>query len=71
MTRATSFSSSDVTRLLRALRKAGEPVQSVEIDPTGKIVARLGAAESLADAGNPWDEVLANDKVERSSGKRH
>lgn len=61
MTRAVSFSSSDVTRLLRALRKAGEPVRSVEIDPNGKIVAKLGAAESPAADGNPWDEVLTHD----------
>lgn len=73
MTKPVTFSTCDVARLVKALRRAGEELVSVEIDPSGKIAAKFGkpgSEESAADA-NPWDEVLTNGQEERPADQRH
>jgi hypothetical protein len=72
MTKPVSFTTGDVTRLVKALRRAGEQIASVEIDPSGKIVARFGAAGAEEPKpANPWDEVLTDGQEERPAAQRH
>lgn len=72
MTKPVHFATSDVTRLVKALRKAGETPTSVEIDPNGRIVARFGSpAAEDSHGANPWDEVLTNGQEERPADQRH
>jgi hypothetical protein len=63
-----SFRERDVTRLIRAARKAGVELNRVSVDPrTGKIIATFGTPEDgqvLSTNGhadeNQWDEVLGH-----------
>ena len=73
MSKPLNFATGDITRLVKALRKAGETPTSVEIDPSGKIVAKFGPPENddPASGVNPWDEVLTNGQEERPAVKRH
>jgi hypothetical protein len=58
---ANRFNQREVSRALRAARRAGETVERVEIDPaTGRIsviIAKSGEAATGRNT-NPWDEVL-------------
>jgi hypothetical protein len=58
---ANRFNQREVSRALRAARRAGETVERVEIDPaTGRIsviIAKSGEAATGSNT-NPWDEVL-------------
>jgi len=50
----------DVTRMVRALRAAGEKVQRVEVDKNGKIVVIVGDAEQTTTTtgeANEWDRM--------------
>ncbi len=56
---ALTFRESDLTRALRATRKAGIAVQRVEID-NGKIIVVVGMPQSARandDQRNEWDTV--------------
>lgn len=69
MTRPAVFTQADIAKLLKGAKAAGMSVASVEIDRSGKIVAKFGAAASADDSAtaavaNEWDEVL-NDAQER------
>lgn len=68
MTRPAAFTQADIAKLLKGAKAAGLTPSSVEIDRSGKIVARFGAAgagdEAPADA-NEWDEVLTNGQENR------
>jgi len=61
-----AFKESDLTRAVKAARKAGLEVERVEVDRDGKIViitGKPGASGELngnGSAENPWDEVLKN-----------
>lgn len=70
MSKPVAFTVGDVTRLLRALRKAGETPTSVEIDPTGRIVAKLSTTAAPTGDGNPWDDLL-NGQEQRPAAERH
>lgn len=57
MSRKASFQESDLSRALRAARKAGLDVARVEIDKDGKIVLVTGEPETVVRT-NEWDSVL-------------
>lgn len=67
MTRQAVFTQGDIAKLLKGAKAAGMSVHSIEIDRSGKIVARFdGAAGEAAPAeGNEWDEVLPDGQEER------
>jgi hypothetical protein len=54
----SAFKQTDVTRALRAVSAARQPVQRIEIDPaTGKIVVFVGKPEEQDTEGNEWDKI--------------
>jgi hypothetical protein len=58
--RPSAFRGSDVTRLTRAVQKAGLEIPRVEVNREGVIVVvpgKLGEISALV-VGNEWDEVL-------------
>lgn len=56
--RRAVFTQSDVTKVLKAYRDAGLPVDRCEIDPrTGKIVVYSPSAPD--NGNNPWDTATA------------
>lgn len=57
MSRKATFQESDLSRALRAARKAGLEIARVEIDQSGKIVLVTGEPETVGRA-NEWDDVL-------------
>ena len=62
---ANRFNQSEVSRALRAARRAGETVERVEIDPaTGRITV------IIAKAGD-GDNVKTGNEVENWIGKHH
>lgn len=69
MTRPAVFTQADIAKLLKGAKAAGLTVASVEIDRSGKIVARFGsAADGVTPAeANEWDEVLTNGQGERTA----
>jgi len=69
MTRPAVFTQADIAKLLKGAKAAGMSVASVEIDRSGKIVARFGAAagEAVAPEANEWDEVLPDGQGERTA----
>ena len=51
-----AFKQRDLTRALRAVSAAGQPVQRVEIDREGKIIVFVGKPEQPDHVGgNEWD----------------
>lgn len=58
MTRPTRFTQADLTRAVRAMRKAGEHVTGARIEPDGSIVVLTGTSEAANDR-NPLDRILA------------
>ena len=53
-----AFKQCDLTRALRAVSAAGQPVRRVEIEPaTGKTVVFVGKPEEQDTEGNEWDRV--------------
>ena len=53
-----AFKQGDVTRALRAVSKAGQPVQRIEINREGKIVVFMGKPEEREGLGdNERDQV--------------
>jgi hypothetical protein len=60
-----AFKESDVTRLLKAAKKAGVEFVRVEIED-GKISVVAGKPNDEAVMQNPWDEIYAPDQ-KRSS----
>jgi hypothetical protein len=53
-----SFRQSDVTRAIRATRKAGVVPSRVEIDRNGKIIIIAGTADPVGDEEpNEWDRT--------------
>jgi len=58
---AQKFTKRDVIRALRAVKAAGEKVQRVEVDKSGKIVVVVGDAEQTATTAtgeaNEWDRI--------------
>lgn len=65
MNRPGAFTQRDITTVLRAAKAAGERVASIEIDLTGKIVAKFGAAADEAPSNDP-DDVYDNWKKKRA-----
>lgn len=62
MSRPAAFTQADIAKLLKGAKAAGMLVASVEIDRSGKIVAKFGkpgGEDGLAP--NEWDEVLNPD----------
>lgn len=68
-TRASAFRQSDVARVIRGAQAAGLTVVSIEIDLSGKIVARFGEG-AVSVSGNEWDEVLTDGQAQRAASKR-
>ena len=59
-----TFRQSDVTRAIKAVRKAGERAKRVEIDTvTGNIVVLLAAEDEVKPERdrNDWDEIHGQD----------
>ncbi len=68
MTRPAVFTQADIAKLLKGAKAAGMTVASVEIDRSGKIVARFGGAGAAASAEtNEWDEVLGDGQGQRTA----
>lgn len=66
MSRPAVFTQGDIAKILKGAKAAGIAVASVEIDRSGKIVARfVGAADGEAEPYNEWDEVLTDGKAKR------
>jgi hypothetical protein len=57
--RAT-FKETDLTRALRAARKAGADVERVEVGRDGRIVLVLKDGEKVFTERNEWDEWRAS-----------
>jgi hypothetical protein len=55
----SAFKQSDLTRAVRAVRKAGVDIGRVEIDRSGKIVIVTTAETTKTEGGNEWDRALA------------
>jgi len=51
-----TFRETDLTRALRAARKAGADVERVEIGRDGRIVLVLKSGDEVSPEGNEWDE---------------
>lgn len=58
MTRPARFTSADLTRAVKAMRKAGEQVASAKIEPDGSITVLTIAAQAANDGGNPLERHL-------------
>lgn len=71
MSRAATFTQADIRRALCGAKAAGETVNSVEIDSTGRIVIRLARTPEHFDNENEWDEVLTNGKTKQSPAERN
>ena len=57
MTRPARFSQSDLTRAVKAVRKAGLDVAGAEISPEGAIRVLTAAGLPANDVGNPLDRL--------------
>jgi len=55
MTAPARFKLSDVTRVIKAVKRAGEAEAKVVLEPNGNIVILTGRL-AKADEPNPWDE---------------
>ena len=51
-----TFKETDLTRALRAARKAGADVERVEISRDGRIVLVLNKGDEVFPEGNEWDK---------------
>lgn len=66
MSRPAAFTQGDIAKVLKGATAAGLTVASIEIDRSGKIVARFGSAMPAPhDSGNEWDVVLNNGQEKR------
>lgn len=52
--RPATFAQSDLTKVLKAFRAAGQPMPQIVIEPQRLIVSPLSDASRAADP-NPWD----------------
>lgn len=52
--RRAAFTQSDLTKVLKAFRDAGQPMPQIVIEPQRLIVSPLSDATALAGP-NPWD----------------
>lgn len=53
-----AFKQTDVTRALRGVSAAGQPIQRIEINREGKIVVFVGKPEEREGLGdNEWDKT--------------
>jgi hypothetical protein len=66
-----AFKQADVTRAMKGLKAAGEKVERIEIDRSGKIVAFLAGSGTSVGGVNEWDEVFDDAKVKRLAAERH
>ncbi len=57
MKHSNSFSQTDISRLLKAVEKAGKHVEQIEIDVNGRIIAVFNPTKNRS-SNNPWDSVL-------------
>jgi hypothetical protein len=55
---ASAFKETDVTRALRAVAAAGQPIRGVRFDKLGGFVVLIGKLEDSTVKLNAWDEVL-------------
>jgi hypothetical protein len=55
-----TFKETDLTRALRAARKAGADVDRVEIGRDGRIVLVFKNGDRVSPEGNEWDEWRAS-----------
>lgn len=62
-----AFRQRDVTRLVKAIKAAGEQVGRVEVDNDGRIaiIARKPSDATKASELNPWDTVLAGETKQK------
>jgi hypothetical protein len=57
---ASAFKETDLTRALRAIAAAGQPIRGVRFDKSGGFVVLIGKSENNTLTPNAWDEVLDN-----------
>lgn len=74
MSRPAAFTQADILKLIKAAKAGGANLASVEIDRTGKIVAKFGPAEAADETAagfNEWDEVLTDGQAQRAPHRRN
>lgn len=59
MTRPARFTSADLTRAVKAMRKAGERVMGAKIELDGSITVLTDLTQAANDRRNPLDRVLS------------
>lgn len=59
MTAPASFRQADLTRALKAARKAGISIESFSVDRNGTIKVESVPDRSVGGFANPWDAELA------------
>jgi hypothetical protein len=55
---ASAFKETDVTRALRAIAAASQPIRGIRFDKSGGFVVLIGKPEAVTVTPNAWDEVL-------------
>jgi len=72
MSKPAAFTQSDIARVLKGAKAAGETVRRLEIDRgTGNIIAEFGQrGEDAASDDNEWMRAIRA-KRERAAAKRH
>ena len=58
MTRVSTFTQADITKVLKAAKAAGMVVTRITIDPSGQIIADFGNSSHGSREPNEWDEVF-------------
>lgn len=57
MTARATFKQSDVARAMKGVQAAGQKVERVEIDPSGKIVIYTESTAANDDGPSDWDGI--------------
>jgi hypothetical protein len=69
VSRPAAFTQTDIVRLLKGARAAGEPVRRIEIDRAGNIVAEFGERGDDGGGDNEWSDAI-HARRRRTAGKR-
>jgi hypothetical protein len=70
VSKPAAFTQTDIARLLKGAKQAGETVRRIEIDRAGNIVAEFGTREDDGASEDEWSRAIRA-KRERTAAKRH